>query len=171
MQGSAFIIFNLDANTALNISAQDEQETRPETDDDPNQQIGVDDRQNGDDEGNELGDPLLPQSAEDLRTGQFEARDDQDRSERRKRNAIQKLGQKSHTAQQQHTMSDRRKPGRGARLRVHRASNNDRGHRKPANHARDGVADALGDQLPVWGRVTLLRVQPIGRVEIQQRLK
>ena len=89
VQGYPFIFFNVNPNTALNIPAQDEQEARSKTNDDANQQIGVDDRQDRDDKRNELGGTLLPQAAEDLGTGQLEARNNQDRGERRKRDAIQ----------------------------------------------------------------------------------
>ncbi len=68
-------------------------------------------------------------------------------------------------------MEDGAGAGAATRLDVGRAPDDDAGERQAAHHAGEEVADALGAELAVGGRVPPERIELVGGLERQERLE
>ena len=159
------------ADRPLHVAVQDEGCRDPEADQDADQQVRQHDRDERDDEGEELCAPLTPHLTEQRRARKLEARDQQDRGERRERNAIQHGGDRRDADQQQCAVDDRGQARAPPRLDVHGAADDHRRDRQAAQHSGRDVADALGDELTVRVGSALVGIEGIDGIQIQECLE
>jgi hypothetical protein len=171
LQGAADVPFLHHLEAAVQVAPQDEREGGAQADQHADQEVRHDDRDDGDHERQELRPALPPHAHGDLGARELEARDDEHGGERGERHSIDQLGEEHDRHDEQHTVPDRRQPRAGARVDVDRAADDDRRHRQGAREAGEHVADALREQLAVRRRHALVRVELVGRLEVQQRLE
>ena len=122
-------------------------------------------------EGDELVAPLAPHLLDQRRAGQLDPRDQQDRRQAGQRDQVQPRGQEHDADQQQDAVDDRRELRPAAGVDVHRAADDHRRDRQPADQPGDHVPDPLGQQFPARGRGPLPRVELVDRLQVQQRLQ
>ncbi len=136
----------------------------------PIEEVGEQDRHDGDGERDELVAPDLPCPPEMNGVRQLPADVNQDRGQGGQRNAVEHTGNCQQRQYQPHRVEDGACAGATARLDVGGTAHDDPGERERADAAGDEVADALRSQLAVGGRVPLEGVELVGSLEGKERL-
>jgi hypothetical protein len=162
------VTFDDSSDGAARVAVEDESDAGGGSDEDPDEQIGEEDSDDGGDEGDELAFSFAPHLAEQGGAGEFESGDEEDGTEGGEGDPVEQVGDEEDAEGEEDAMEDGTELCFPAGIDVDAASDNHRGHWESSEEAGDDITDTLCDQFAIGRRHSLFGVQFVDGFEVEQ---